>query len=150
MATATEPESKQKNKGSPTVQDAQKHAQYLAPFETELEQKIAIYTRLRILAIRARGATIRLDPDGKIQVGNPGVLTEQDRAALREHRELFARILYLGDCRECGKLLDPLGCCWKCCNRRCLHCDGWTGSAFIRLCIACGFAEEQLEKGGRP
>jgi hypothetical protein len=44
-----------------------------------------------------------------------------------------------GSCDECGRALDSKRCCWRCCNRLCVDCGRWTGSAFIQRCWTCGF-----------
>lgn len=46
-----------------------------------------------------------------------------------------------GPCPNCRRPTDAKSRCWKCHERRCERCGLATGSAFIRMCIACGKAE---------
>jgi hypothetical protein len=48
-----------------------------------------------------------------------------------------------GNCDHCGRPFDVKRCCWRCCDRVCVDCDGWTGSAFIQRCVRCGFRHHE-------
>lgn len=127
-------ENNEKNTCTHSVQQGQKPL-------SEQERKGLVYARLRILAMEARGIALRIE-GGAIMVTGSDRLTDADHEALKGQRAAIFRILELGDCQQCHKLLDPDGCCWACCNRRC-GCGGWTGSAFISMCHACAVAEER-------
>ncbi|HKI35423.1 MAG TPA: hypothetical protein VKA46_26425 [Gemmataceae bacterium] len=43
-----------------------------------------------------------------------------------------------GNCDRCGHALDDKRRCWRCCDRVCVDCGNWTGSAFIQRCVPCG------------
>jgi hypothetical protein len=43
-----------------------------------------------------------------------------------------------GNCDQCGRAFDHKRRCWRCCDRLCVDCGGWTGSAFIQRCVPCG------------
>ena len=43
-------------------------------------------------------------------------------------------------CSRCGNFLDARDRCWRCCDRLCVDCGRWTGSAFIQRCVVCGNA----------
>jgi len=108
-----------------------------------------------------------LSAKGDVLYVNPGqALTADDYAAIRANKpDLLKLVRERGleqtapgslaveatsenppgpdQCPNCYRPLDPIGCCWRCCNRRCNDCGGMTGSAFILLCMTCEYAAKQ-------
>jgi hypothetical protein len=56
-----------------------------------------------------------------------------------------------GNCDKCGRALDDKRRCWRCCDRVCVDCGRWTGSALIQRCVPCGqrYANEDADAATR-
>jgi hypothetical protein len=109
----------------------------------------ADFARLRVIAMRARGITLELR-DGKPVARPAKLITPKDMEAIASDRALFIRLIELGPCSGCGKQLHANGACYHCCNRPCEvpGCGRMTGSAFIRMCLYCGAADDKHAASG--
>jgi hypothetical protein len=90
--------------------------------------------------LRYQGFTISPKGDA-VRVSPATRLTPELRERIRRHKPGLLALIRgpHGNCDHCGRPLDDKRRCWRCCDRVCVDCGGWTGSAFIQRCVTCGF-----------
>jgi TubC N-terminal docking domain len=92
-----------------------------------------------VASLQRRGCRLLADGD-RLGVHPADVLTDELRAAIREHKPALLAIVVAGvlPCPRCARPLDAFEACWECPGRLCQVCGVWMAQRpYSHQCEAC-------------